>query len=222
MDTIMGMTMELQIDYDADVKTADNDTVGQVDHVVIDPVNNTVTHVVVRKGFLFQEDRIIPVEAFDYSRGGQLWLRQDISDIKQFPKFEQTHYIAPDQEPVDAVKPGGHAMPLFYYPPAGTPWFDEPTFPEDPVALGKEMNAPGGTITLEEGTTVKSSDGEVVGDVEQIFTSGKDITHVVLSKGLFFKEKKLVPIRWIKVMGEDEIRLAVDNETVQSAPPYQG
>jgi hypothetical protein len=43
----------------------------------------------------------------------------------------------------------------------------------------------------------------------------------LISEGLFLKEKKLIPVRWIANVFEHEIRLSVDSTLVENLPEYQ-
>ena len=44
------------------VFSSDDKKVGHIRRVVIDPKTEEVTHLVIEKGFLFVEDRVIPIE----------------------------------------------------------------------------------------------------------------------------------------------------------------
>ena len=79
-----------------------------------------------------------------------------------------------------------------------------------------EQNIPAGTVAVKEGATVITADGKHVGYMESVFAdvSAEQITHLLISNGLITKEKKLVPIDWVTVLGEDEIHLRVDKPAV--------
>src|SRR5690554_429353 len=81
-----------------DVLTADGDKLGEVERVVIDPRTREVTHIVVQKGFLFTEDRVLPIEVVDSSDGEQAVLSQNVGeDLEAWPVFEETYTIPIDQ-----------------------------------------------------------------------------------------------------------------------------
>jgi hypothetical protein len=46
------------------------------------------------------------------------------------------------------------------------------------------------------------------------------ITHLFVSNGLLTKEKKLLPIHWVTVLGEDEIRLGVTKPLVDELADF--
>ena len=52
----------MEIKRNAKVTTADGKDVGRVDRVVIDPQSKEVSHLVIRQGFLFTEDKVVPID----------------------------------------------------------------------------------------------------------------------------------------------------------------
>jgi uncharacterized protein YrrD len=79
-----------------------------------------------------------------------------------------------------------------------------------------EQNIPAGTVAVKEGATVISAEGKHVGHMESVFADAavEQITHLLISNGLITKEKKLLPIDWVTVLGEDEIHLRVNKLSV--------
>jgi uncharacterized protein YrrD len=84
-------------------------------------------------------------------------------------------------------------------------------------------NIPEDTIPLTEGTDVMSSDGQQIGDVERLLvdTGSNRITHLVISQGTFFKDRRLVPAHWVKSVAEDKVYLSVSAELLESLPAYE-
>jgi hypothetical protein len=84
-------------------------------------------------------------------------------------------------------------------------------------------NIPAHTIPLKEGTDVISSDGEHVGDIDRLFVASDSntATHFVISQGMFFKERKLIPTHWIKSVEEDKVKLAVSSKQLEELPAYE-
>jgi uncharacterized protein YrrD len=92
-----------------------------------------------------------------------------------------------------------------------------------PYVTKVEKNIPEGTVALEEGAKVVDREGKHIGDVERIFTDSLEdrATHLLISEGLLFKEKKLVPTSWLLNVFEDEVRLSVEADVVDNLPEYQ-
>ncbi len=87
----------MQFKQGANVSTFDGKSVGTVDRVVLTPKTKEVTHIVVRKGFLFSEDKIIPLSLITSATENQVTLRQDATDLDKLPPFEEVHYIPLDE-----------------------------------------------------------------------------------------------------------------------------
>jgi uncharacterized protein YrrD len=68
-----------------------------------------------------------------------------------------------------------------------------------------------------------SSDDEHVGDVERIFVDpdSNQATHFVISQGLLFKDRKLVPAHWVTSVEEDKVHLSVNSHLLERLPSYQ-
>jgi uncharacterized protein YrrD len=216
----------MQFAEGAKVVTADGEDVGTIDRVVLAPDTKEVTHLVVRKGFLFTEDKVVPLSLVGPATEEQVTLREDAGDLEKLPDFEESHYVSVGPPPVRPGLGDAHwARPVVWYPPMGTWWitgayagYDMPQY----VAKTEE-NIPEGTVALEEGAKVISSDGKHVGDVERIFTDPLEdrVTHLLISEGLILKEKKLIPTVWMSTVREDEVHLSVDSDLVESLPKYK-
>jgi uncharacterized protein YrrD len=210
----------------ADVYTTNGEQAGKIDRVVMNPRNGDVTHVVVEKGFLFTKDYVVPVEYIEMASEDRLTLKVDDED--RFEPFEETHFIqADDTEMPEWLIPmaGTYGpIPYYYYGPVGTQWSATPMWldPYQPYYVRRvDRNIPADTVALEEGADVFTSDDEKVGNVAQVITEGDRVTHFVVSKGLFFKEHKLVPTVWIRTVAEGAIRLGVASDYMERLPEYE-
>lgn len=220
-----------------DVLTASGEKLGEVERVVIDPRTREVTHIVVKKGFLFTEDRVLPIEVVDSADGEQVVLSQNVGDdLEAWPVFEETYTIPIDQMPnTDTLGPPGEtartvsarpAPAYYWYPPAGVGYpggsLGLPYYP--PQVVHVERNVPSGSAALKEGAAIHSADDEHVGDVERVFTDSESdaITHLLISRGLLFKSHKLIPANWISDASDDEVFLSVDRAVLERLPDYEG
>lgn len=211
----------MQFNIGAKVLTADGEQVGTVDRVVIEPDTQEVTHLVVQKGILFTEDKVIPMSLVSNATEEQVSLQKADDDLDEFPDFVESNFVPADRGPDSVSVTNNRANTFYWYPPVGGyGGFAAHAIPRYVV---KTEHIPEGTVALDEGANVISSDGEHVGDVERVFTDSENdrATHLLISEGLFLKEKKLVPTRWIEHVFEHEIRLFVDSELVESLPEYQ-
>lgn len=209
----------------AKVFSADGKRVGTVDRVVLDPDTKEVTDLVIRKGFLFTEDKVVPISLVGPATEDKVTLRRQEDGMEALPNFEETHYVEADLGYVPDLRSAARPRPLLWYPPLG-PWWTMGAYAgyDRPQYVAKtEKNIPEGTVALEEGAKVISRDGKHVGDVERIFTEPQEdrATHLLISEGLILKQKKLVPTTWMSTVLEDEVHLSVNSDLVESLPEYK-
>lgn len=215
----------MQFREGAQVVTADGDKVGTIDRVVLQPDTKEVTHLVVRKGFLFSEDKVVPVSLVGPVIDEQIMLREDAGDLSDLPDFEESQYVAVD--PAIQGEPSQERVvpSVFWYPPVGTWWGTGALsgYAVPQYVVETRQNIPEGAVALQENAKVISSDGEHVGDVERVFTDAVEdrATHVLISRGLFRGEKKLIPTSWMSTVLEDEIHLSIPSDLVENLPEYE-
>ncbi|MGM0401160.1 MAG: PRC-barrel domain-containing protein [Chloroflexota bacterium] len=210
----------------ADVLSADGEKVGELERVVLDPADQRITHIVVRQGFLFSTDKILPANLVQTAMEEQVILSLDADELEYLPNFEEENFV-PLHEKEEAEQ--RRVRPVYWYPPAGAPWgvtagatlgVGAPTIP--PYVVEEEKHVPEGTVALRQGATVVSSDGERVGKVKTILTDPDEhrATHLVIARGLVFQEEKLIPTVWIATVTEDEVLLTVASETLRDLPAH--
>lgn len=216
----------MQFNTGAKVVTADGEQAGSVDRVVLDPETKEVTHLVVRKGILFTEDKVVPMSLVGPSTKEQVTLRQNAGDLEDFPVFEESHFVHANRRRRPEPEAATHQAPgLFWYPPVG---YSQSAggFARTPGAgyvHQTRRNIPEGTVAIEAGARVIGSDGEHLGDVERVVTDpqANRVTHFLISEGLILKEKRLIPTDWITNFGEGALHLSVGSEFVDSLPEYE-
>ncbi|WP_162909167.1 PRC-barrel domain-containing protein [Aggregatilinea lenta] len=211
-----------------EVKTVSGDKVGTVDRVVLDPKTDEVTHIVVRKGFLLPEDKVVRIEDLTDATEDTVTLRAGIDNLDDLPPYEERYYV-PWEDVEDRAAAGtDSAAPYYWYPPAGAAWWGSPGYAGNygyaPYLTPVQVvhNIPENTIALKEGAKVYSTDGDHVGNVERLFVSADDrVSHFVISEGLIFKTKKLVPTSWVMDVTEDEVYLSVKSSVLDRLEAYE-
>jgi uncharacterized protein YrrD len=209
------------------VFTAEGDKVGTVDQVVIDPAMKEVSHVVVRQGFLFTEDKVLPIDLIAEATDERVTLEESVGDLEAMPKFEETCYVPAILIPEPPASMADRPQALYHIPPVGTRWWDytgraRADEAEPRYVRRTERNIPEGAVVLEEGTRVISADGEHVGDVAEIFVDEDDdiITHLLITRGLLFKEERFVPVSWIEGVWGDAVHLSVESPLLTELQSY--
>jgi uncharacterized protein YrrD len=215
-----------------EVYSSQGEKLGDIERVVLDPDTKEVTHLVVGKGFLFKTNKLIAMDMVDPTIENRITLRASKQQLDEFQDFEETHYVNVDQteNPSSDELPAGNQVPVSYwYPPINLAWWraggtDNPiTYPAMPVYVARtEQNIPEGTVALEEGAKVMSSDDKHIGNIEQVIIDPQDkrVTHFVVSEGTLLKERKLVPVLWISRIGENEVHLSSSADVLGRLPAY--
>ena len=216
----------MQLQKDAHVYTADGREAGTVARVVLDPKSDEITHIVVRKGWLFTEDKLVPINLVESANGDRIQLSTDLKNFDELPLFQETHYVTPGEIPEEG-EPSAYAPQLYWYPPVGAAWTGYYTsyygYPLSPYVTYTEKHIPEGTFGLKEGARVVSADGQNVGQVEEVITNEElnRATHLLIREGWLFTEKRSIPVDWIVSANDEEIRLSVNAQTLRQIPEYQ-
>ncbi len=141
----------MQFKHGAEVVTAQGHRVGSVDRVVMDPNTKEVSAIVVRKGVLFVDDKLVPVSRITSATVNHVTI--DVADFDQLPNFIETEYIGIGVPQEEVLEEAVMAEPLYWYPPIGSAMWGYPPMtgypPELPVAGHKQI--PEGLIALHEG-----------------------------------------------------------------------
>lgn len=213
----------MQFKKEASVYTSDGKDIGRVERVVLNPRTKEVTHIIVQKGFLFTEDKVIPLDMIASANSDRVELLFEEKQLENLPPFEETHYTPlTDEESLGAAYPGDMALPLYWYPPSAG-WTGYAAVPP-PYKAETEQNIPEDTVAVKEGASVISSDGKHVGNIEELFAdtvSGR-VTAFIVSQGLLLKERKSIPMMWVHNVIEDEVHLTVSSTMIENLREYEG
>lgn len=215
----------MQLKEGTGVFTAQGEEIGKINRIVLNPVSKEVTHIVVQKGLLFPEDKVVPVEWIESADADRVTLSLNSADVQNLPPFEEVYYVSLDEAERRRLAnlPHGYTPAYYWYPPYGLPAYPFTAVIPPNVAMETERNIPSNTVPLKEGADVISAEGEHVGDVERVFTDPDSnmATHFLISQGLLLKERKLVPANWISSIEEEKVHLAVGEKLIEQLPAYQ-
>ena len=196
----------------ANVVDANGQQVGSLERVVLNPESKLVTDLVIRTGTLFNKsDKVIPVELIAETTENQIVLSRKAGELESFPPFEERYLIDVDDDTDQKLV---DAPPVVY----GNPGFGPMVVPApgEQFVTQIDQNIPHGTVAMKEGAKVITADGKHVGNVERVLADASmdQVTNMEISKGIFTKEWRLIPMKWVKSMGEDEVRLRVNEDSI--------
>jgi sporulation protein YlmC with PRC-barrel domain len=204
-----------RVDLGARVLTSDGKDVGSVDKLIFDPEKGRVRAVAIRRGFILHRDVEVPVDDLQAGPGGELRLTCTADQVAELPPFDEGSYTSP---PLDYVAPVG-------IPSAGVAWpigFGSglsPAAPESGVdpQVREEIAATLYARDFEnevvgEGATVKSRDGEKVGELHRIAFEAETgrVRSLVVRRGILFSEDVELPASAIASVGDGVVYLNLD------------
>lgn len=225
------MLKKMELTEGTDVYTTNGQKVGKINRFIIDPATKEVTHLVVQKGWLLSEDKIVALQMVRSATEDGAVLTSDISNFDQLPPFEERYFIKTPDEDLkehgypDSDRASDNAPTYYYwYPPHISPAYPAlylDAFPSSFVET--KRNIPEETIPLKDGSNVISSDGKHVGNIERLLIEPglNRATHLVIKHGLLFKERKMIPTNWVKAIEEDKVYLLISSQLLNKLPPYE-
>lgn len=187
---------------------------GHVSRVVVDPVSQVVTHLVVEPEHRQGLGKLVPLDLVD-ATPERAQLHCTLAQFEDLPSAEETHF----QPGSDGL--GGYATgqvlswPYFGLGPGvvlGVGNVDLPVT-YDTVPLGE--------VAVRRGEPVHASDGDI-GHVEGlVIEPGKHhVTHVLLQEGHLFGRKDVaIPISAVTADHHDGIHLSLSKRQVEDLPP---
>ncbi len=122
----------MQLKENADVLDSDNQKIGRIDRVVIDPISKEVTHLVVKKGLFFTQDKVVPVGRIETTTVDQVILKKGTANPDELPDFEETQHVPVENvESFRRYRPD-YPRPLIWYYPGTIPWRGREYYPGYP------------------------------------------------------------------------------------------
>ncbi len=212
----------MKIKLGAKVKTENNKTIGEIERVVIDPSDEEITHVVVQKGTFFTEDKLVPISMLGVIDEEEVRLRATEKEIEDMEDFRTELFLDYDQLAHIDKNEVGYSARMIMYPPSGIPTMAAGPRYIPPVFARVTKNIPIEFAAIVEGADVIGLEGEKVGEVEEVIMDPNldRATYFVISKGFLFKDRKFVPVNWVRTMKDAKIKLAVNEKIIQQLPEY--
>ena len=206
----------------AEVFTAAGEKVGKISRMVIDAKTRDVTDLVVERGILAGDEKVVPIGLVDVENEERITLRETNQSVDEFLDYETTHYV-----PVEnAGTSYDNVETTFWYPPANF----QVQMPRAGLVSNAipdqvpqtETSIPEGRIAISEGAPVVSADDTHIGNIEQVITNSESntVTHFVIGKGFLLKQHKVVPAFWVDNMDGDKVRLSVEAGQFDRLPDY--
>ncbi|HEV8633701.1 MAG TPA: PRC-barrel domain-containing protein, partial [Chloroflexota bacterium] len=206
----------MNVELGAHVRTRDGRDVGVVDKLIWDPQAERVKAVAIRKGFILHRDVEVPVTALRAGPGGELRLDCTADQVDELPAFDESSYTTP---PVDYVAAAGRPAPGVLWPvgygapavaPLGAEAGLDPHVREEIASALYARDLENEVIG--QGSTVKSRDGEKVGEVHRLTFDPEtgQLTGLVVRRGFLLTEDVELPASLVASVGDEVIYLNLD------------
>jgi sporulation protein YlmC with PRC-barrel domain len=178
---------------------------GHVTQVVVDPLDQTVTHVVVEPNHREGLGRLVPLDWIQASGVDQVDLTCARADFDKLERAEETRFL-PGVEGFSGFDPERVLL---------WPYFGGNT--TVPVTVD---TLPLGEVAVRPGDQVHATDGQV-GQVEGLVVDRptRHVTHVLLREGHLFGRKEVaIPVGAVASVGENDIALSLSKQEVADLP----
>jgi sporulation protein YlmC with PRC-barrel domain len=178
---------------------------GRVTQVVVDPLNQAVTHLVVEPDHREGLGRLVPIDWVAAAGVDTVALRCTRAEFEKLERAEETRFL-----------PGTEGYPGFD-PEQVLVW---PYFGANATLPVTVDTLPVGEVAVRRGEQVHAIDGQI-GHVEALVVDGptRHVTHVLLREGHLFARKDVaIPIAAVTSVGEDGIQLSLNKQDVAELP----
>ena len=179
---------------------------GRLSRVVVDPVAQAVTHLIVESRRGHELPRLVPVSLAD-STGGEIRLNCTSAEFDVLDPAEETQFIAADDDVPN-------------YRPTDTVFWPHYGYRGARGNLETSDTIPPGEVEVKRGEHVQASDGRI-GQVDGLVIDPDShrVTHVVLQEGHLWGRKDVAIPMSAVTRTDDGITLRISKDQVKDLPP---
>jgi sporulation protein YlmC with PRC-barrel domain len=204
----------MEIPLNAQVECTDG-VCGRSVFVLINPVMDKVTHLVVKEDSSPNTDYIVPVDFVTETIADTIRMRCSKAELEKMDPFIKTTFIEEKVPDRNFGYSGIYGMGSYYYMPYVTP--------ERTVYQSVEnQQIPPGELTVRRGTRVEATDG-YVGKVDEFVVNPENghITHLVMREGHLWGQKDvIIPLSAMRDNRQDTVFLKLDKHQIESLPTF--
>jgi sporulation protein YlmC with PRC-barrel domain len=205
----------MEIPLQAQVECTDG-VCGRSMYVLIDPVADRVTHLVVREDSSINTEYIVPIDSVAETIIDTIRLRCSKAELEKMDPFVKTTFVEEKLSGRELIYSGGrYGMGSYYYIPYVVP---DMTI-QVPV---EHQQIPPGELAVRRGTRVEATDG-YVGRVDEFVVNPKNghITHLVMREGHLWGQKDVIlPLSAMGDIRDDTVFLKLDKHQIESLPTF--
>jgi len=201
----------MEIPINSDVRCADK-SCGHSVAVILNPVTDQVTHVVVRAHRAPRLEWIVPTSAIEAADRERIALRLSPDELQEMDPFIEMRFIRTRAE---------HYVGGSAFVPGSTYLWPYVTRTQEPLFIPeREEHVPVGEVAVHRGAEVRALDGDV-GKVDE-FIVGPDsghVTHLLIGRGfLWWKRDVAVPMSEVREVTGSTVYLKLAKQDVLKLP----
>jgi hypothetical protein len=201
----MKLEVPLDIPVRADVYCSDG-LCGHVSCILLNPVTDQVTHVVVRERVFPYTETMVPIDLVNETMPDRIDVRCSGAELHNQEPFVETEFIEPGSTALsDEYSHAEGTYRLWPYATPGEEWV--------PVV---HERVPRGELAVRRGMPVHATDGRV-GRVDEFLVDpdGDHITHLVLREGHLWGARDVtIPVSDLDAIREDGVHLKLSKHQI--------
>jgi len=204
----------MEIPLNAQVECTDG-ICGRSEFVLINPVIDQLTHLVVKEDTSPGIEYIVPVDFVTETIADTIRLRCSKAELEKMDPFTKTRVIGERVLDRNFGYQGGMDRMGYYYLPYITAESTE-------YESVEYQQIPPGELAVRRGTRIEATDG-YVGRVDEFVVNPENghITHMVMREGHLWGEKDvIIPLSAMGDTHEDTVFLKLDKHQIESLPTF--
>jgi hypothetical protein len=204
----------MEIPLNAQVECTDG-VYGRSEYVLIDPVTDQMTHLVVKGDVHPNTEYLVSVDFVTETIADTIRLICSKAELEQMDPFIKTEFVEEKVLDYAGYRGGISGMGAYYYMPYVTSEIRVPV-------LTEHKQVPPGELAVHRGTRVEATDG-FVGHVDEFVVNPENghITYLVMREGhLWGKRDVVVPLSALGETREDTVFLNLDKHQIESLPTF--
>jgi hypothetical protein len=204
----------MEIPLNAQVECVDG-IYGRSLYILINPVLDRVTSLVVREDASPNTEYLVPVDFILETIADTIRLRCSMAELKKMVPFVKTEFVEEKTLNYAGYQGGATVMGSHYY----MPFISSEITVQSPV---HHLQIPPGELAIRRGTHVEATDG-YVGKVDEFVVNPENshITHLVMREGHLWGEKDvIIPLSAMGDTRGDTVFLKLDKHQVESLPAF--
>ena len=202
----------MDIPLNAKVECTDG-VFGRSEYVLLNPVIDLVTHLVVKQDLSPNKEYIVPVNFVAETKGDTIRLSCSMADLEKMDPFIKTTFVD-EKLPDYSAFAGGYGSGMVYWPYA--------SFEGNVQVPVEQREIPAGELAVHRGTRVEATDG-FVGKVDEFVVASESghITDLVMREGhLWGKKDVIIPLSAMGETRADTVFLKLDKAQIEALPPF--